>query len=84
MQAEAVGKGAASARREAREFLLARLEAGPVKADDLQEGEQNGISKTTLRRAKRDLKISSWKEKKLPGEWLWQLPPKPKPTLNDV
>jgi putative DNA primase/helicase len=75
MQSEAGGTGAASAKREAREFLHDRLEAGPVRADDLrEEAEQNGISKATLRRAKRDLKINSWKEKKMPGAWFWELP----------
>jgi hypothetical protein len=80
IQADAGGRGAVSAKREAREFLLDRLEAGPVRADDLlEEAEQNGISQKTLRRAKQELQISSRKESKLPdGGWFWELPPKPK------
>jgi putative DNA primase/helicase len=83
MKADARGSGGAPAKREAREFLLDRLEAGPIKADDLlEEAEQNGISLKTLRRAKQELQIISRKEKKLPdGGWLWELPPKPKSTL---
>jgi len=64
-----------SAKREAREFLQERLEAGPVKADDLfEEAEQNGISKSTLKRAKKDLKIKSQKQRGgMEGAWVWEL-----------
>jgi hypothetical protein len=67
-------------KHEAREFLLERLEAGPVKSDDLyEEAEQNGISKRTLKRAKKELQIKSRKEhEKMDGEWTWKLPPRPK------
>jgi putative DNA primase/helicase len=64
--------------REARDFLLDRLEGGrQVKADDLfEEAEQNGISKVTLRRAKKKLGIKSRKTPgKFDGEWTWELPP---------
>jgi putative DNA primase/helicase len=62
------------AKREARDFLLERLEAGPVKADEIfEEAEQNGISKKTLYRAKKELKIKSRKDK-FDGEWSWELP----------
>jgi putative DNA primase/helicase len=85
MQADAGGSGAASAKREAGEFLLDRLEAGPAKAEDvIEEAKQNGIAEKTLRRAKRDLKIVSRKEKELSGGgWFWELPPKPNSTLCD-
>jgi len=68
------------AKREAREFLLERLEAGPVKADDLfEEAKQNGIAKQTLKRMKRELGIRSRKEQgKLDGTWTWELPPRPR------
>ena len=37
-----------------------------------------------VRRAKRDLKVISRKEKKLPGGgWFWELPPKPKSNLRE-
>jgi hypothetical protein len=67
-----------TAKREAREFLLDRLEAGPVKADDLfEEAEQNGISKSTLKRAKKDLEIKSQKQRGgMEGAWVWELPAK--------
>jgi len=70
--------GGTTAKREAREFLLERLEAGPVKADDLfEEAEQNGISKSTLKRAKKDLKIKSQKQRgEMEGAWVWELPSK--------
>jgi RecA-family ATPase len=72
------------AKHEAREFLLERLEAGPVKSDDLyEEAEQNGISKRTLKRAKKELQIKSRKEHgKMDGEWTWELPPRPKRTKD--
>jgi AAA domain-containing protein len=77
---QAAFSGTAYAKREAREFLLERLEAGPVKSDDLfEEAEQNGIAKKTLYRAKKDLKVRSYKERgKLDGEWFWELPPRAK------
>jgi hypothetical protein len=77
---QAAGGQSGYAKREAREFLLDRLEAGPVKADDIyEEAKQNGISKKTLKRVKKDLRIRSHKEQgKMSGEWTWELPPKPR------
>ena len=63
--------------REARDFLFERLEGGrQVKADDLfEEAEQTGISKVTLRRAKKKLGVKSRKTPgKFDGEWTWELP----------
>jgi hypothetical protein len=67
--------GGHSAKREAREFLLERLETGPVKQNDiLDEAKQEGIAEKTLRRAKKDLGVKSRKERgKIDGEWLWEL-----------
>jgi putative DNA primase/helicase len=81
---QAAGGQSGYAKREAREFLLERLEAGPVKADDLlEEAEQNGISKRTLMRMKKDLGIRSRKEQgKIGGTWTWELPPQPR-TVAD-
>jgi putative DNA primase/helicase len=66
------------AKREAREFLLERLETGPAKQNDvLDEAKQEGIAEKTLRRAKKDLGVKSRKERgKIDGEWLWELPKK--------
>jgi len=65
------------AKREAREFLLERLEAGAVKADDIfEEAKQEGIAVTTLKRAKKELGIKSRKEHgRTDGPWFWGLPP---------
>src|SRR5262249_52704313 len=66
-----------TAKREAREFLLNRLEAGPAKADDLiEEAKQEGIAKRTLDRVKKELGIRSHKEGGSTGTWFWELPPK--------
>jgi putative DNA primase/helicase len=64
-----------NAKREAREFLLDRLIAGPVKADDLiAEARQEGISVKTLRRAKKDLGLRSRKQAGvMDGDWFWEL-----------
>jgi AAA domain len=80
----AATSGTAHAQREAREFLLNRLEAGAASAEDIgAEAEQNGIAKRTLYRAKRDLGIKSRKERgKLDGAWTWELPPKKAKTSS--
>jgi hypothetical protein len=64
------------AKREARDFLLERLEAGPVRHDDLiEEAEQIGITKRTLKRVKKELGIKSRKiSGAMHGEWTWELP----------
>ena len=67
-----------TAKREAKEFLLDRLEAGPVNSDDIvDEARQEGIAKRTLDRAKKDLGIKSRKQQgRADGPWFWELPPK--------
>src|SRR5262249_45803035 len=53
-----------NAKREAREFLLERLEAGTVNSDDIiEEAKQEGIAVMTLRRAKKELGIRSRKQR---------------------
>jgi putative DNA primase/helicase len=78
---EAMQAGNGTAKREAREFLLERLEAGPVNSDDLvEEAKQEGIAFATLRRAKKDLGIKSRKQRgDVAGAWKWELPPKKTP-----
>jgi hypothetical protein len=77
---QAAGGQSGYAKREARDFLTARLEAGLVKAKDLfEEAEQIGISKRTLMRVKKELKISS---RKVGGEWIWELPARPKTAAS--
>src|SRR5262249_3489666 len=70
-------RAAHTAKREAREFLLERLEAGPVNYDDLiEEAKQEGIAEKTLRRAKKELGIKSRKTRgAIDGAWTWELPP---------
>jgi putative DNA primase/helicase len=69
--------GGHTAKREAREFLLERLEAGPAKADDIiDEAKQEGITEKTLRSAKKELGIKSRREGGSTGTWFWELPPK--------
>ena len=76
MQAEAGGNQSRHARREAEDFLRERLANGPVKQKDIaDEAEGNGIAKRTLARAKKELKIKSWKGKGLDSDWVWELPP---------
>jgi len=72
--------GGHTAKREAREFLLDRLGAGPLRAEEIiDEAKQEGIAKRTLDRAKKDLGVKSRKTpSKFDGEWYWELPPKPK------
>jgi putative DNA primase/helicase len=66
-----------TAKREAREFLRERLEAGPVNSDDIiEEAKQEGIAKRTLDRAKKDLGIKSRRRGGTDGTWFWELPPK--------
>src|SRR4051794_41011103 len=75
MQAEAGGNKSRHARREATEFLQERLAEGPIKQKEIaEEAEANGVTKATLRRAKQELNIKSWKEKGMDGEWMWELP----------
>jgi len=68
--------GGHTAKREARDFLLERLETGPMKSEDIiEEAKQDGIAKRTLDRAKKDLGIKSRKTpSKFDGEWFWELP----------
>jgi putative DNA primase/helicase len=69
--------GGHTAKREAKEFVLKRLEAGPVASDDvLEEAKQEGIAEKTLRSAKKDLGIRSRREGGSAGTWFWELPPK--------
>jgi putative DNA primase/helicase len=70
--------GGHTAKREAREFLLGRLGAGPVNSEDLvEEAKQEGIAEKTLRRAKKELGIKSRKQQgKTDAPWFWELPPK--------
>lgn len=62
-----------TAKKEAREFLLNRLAAGPVNSDEIiEEAKQEGISERTLRSVKKDSGVRSRRE----GAWVWELPPK--------
>jgi hypothetical protein len=73
--------GGHTGKQEAKAFLQERLEAGPVKAEDIiEEAKQDGIAKRTLDRAKKELGIKSHKEHgKIDGDWMWGLPPQKPP-----
>jgi putative DNA primase/helicase len=74
---EAMAAGAGhTAKREALEFLHERLGAGPAKRDAVvDEAKEEGIAFATLKRAKKELGVRSYKERgKIDGEWLWELP----------
>jgi len=82
---EAEGNGMKhAAQREAEEFLRSKLANGPVSKEELEEeAEANDISPSgALRRAKRKLRVQTWKEKKLDGRWFWELPPTPAPRRD--
>jgi len=67
--------GGKTAKREAKEFLLDRLEAGPVKSDTIfEDAKQEGIAVKTLKRAKKELGVKSRKDGL--GGWTWELPAK--------
>ena len=69
--------GNRTAKREAREFLLERLETGPVNsADIIEEAKQEGIAVKTLRRAKKELGVKSRRQGGTNGTWFWELPSK--------
>jgi hypothetical protein len=75
MEAEAGGGGARARRQEAEDFLKSRLAYGPVLQTEIEEeARANSISVSTLRRAKKDLKVQPKKEAKIDGKWLWELP----------
>jgi putative DNA primase/helicase len=86
MQAESGAGASQFARREAKQFLLDRLEPGiPVKTSTLiEEAEANGIAAKTLRRAQKDLQIRAYKPKGgFDGQWVWELPAVSKPRDDD-
>jgi putative DNA primase/helicase len=65
----------------AKHFVEALLENGPVKSNDVHEAaKENGISKRTLERAQKDMRINVKKDGPLneKGErtWQWHLPTK--------
>jgi hypothetical protein len=61
-----------AARDEAKKFLADLLATGPVSSTDVEEAAKaNGISRSTLFRAKTDLGIAAKKGK---DGWTWQIP----------
>lgn len=60
---------------EAEEWISAMLAEGPVKASEIEKlSRQDGISESTLKRAKARLKVKSYQEN---GCWCWRLPKSP-------
>jgi AAA domain len=79
MQAAAGNASSANAKREAIEFLRERLSGGRVRTADIEEeAEANGISKSTLKRARKELGVRPSRDKGLDGEWYLELPPAPR------
>lgn len=59
---------------EAEEFLRTLLSDGPVEQTTIDEdAKQLGLSWATIRRAKKELGVTSYKEKGANGRWLWSL-----------
>jgi RecA-family ATPase len=60
----------------AQRFLEETLSNGPISSNDLiLKGQEAGISKSTIWRAKEELGIKASKERgNLAGKWLWELP----------
>jgi hypothetical protein len=60
----------------AREFLLERLAKGPVQVMELFDGaERHGITRMTLRRAKKELNLRARKTwQTMDGSWTWEMP----------
>jgi hypothetical protein len=70
---------------DAEAFLLTRLKAGPVKANDvIDEARQEGIAERFLKWAKRNLGVRSKKESEPTGTWFWELPEKNEPKGADA
>ena len=77
-----VSTGEASARAEARDFLVAELANGPVPTTKLKaRAEEAGLSWPTVERAKKQLGIRA---RKRGAAWRWQLPDTPPDVLDGV
>jgi putative DNA primase/helicase len=73
-----------TARDDAKQFLLDLLARGPVSSNEIvEEAEANGISRTTLFRAKAYLKIKAKKDG-VKGGWVWHLPEQPTPREDEA
>jgi hypothetical protein len=76
MQAEAGGRAASNPRKEAKDLILKLLDGAPMAQKDVEDrAEGEGISPITLKRAKKDLGIESFKDGLTSG-WMWRLPKK--------
>jgi hypothetical protein len=63
-------------REEATDWLRERLAAGPVPANDIwKEAKAAGFAEATVKRAKRQLGVETFKAKgSLGGGWMWRFP----------
>jgi KaiC/GvpD/RAD55 family RecA-like ATPase len=70
--------GGGEARQRAISWLRGQLKTGPMKADDIEQARiDSGISESTLRRAKKELKIDSYPDgPSFRKQWYWTLPDK--------
>jgi putative DNA primase/helicase len=66
--------GEGGALSEAKDFLLAELDVGPVRSNDLRSRARDaGLSWRTIRRAQKDLGIEVTKKGFADGKWWWML-----------
>ena len=74
----AAGGSRAKAADEAKDFLQSRLAMGPVPHQEIEdEAKARMIALATLRRAKKELGVRSFKKRgSTDGEWFWELPSK--------
>jgi putative DNA primase/helicase len=74
MRAEMNGTAATNPRKQAKDFLNTSLSAGPRPQKEIEDrAKAEMISTATLRRAKKELGIESYKDG-LTGGWMWKLP----------
>jgi putative DNA primase/helicase len=76
MQAETTGKAATNSRKDAKDLLVKLLDGGDMTQKNIEDqAEGECISPRTLRRAKKELEIESYKNG-MDGGWMWRLPKK--------
>jgi putative DNA primase/helicase len=74
MRAEMNGTAATNPRKQAKDFLSTLLSVGPKSQKEIEErAKAEMISTATLRRAKKELGVESYKDG-LTGGWMWKLP----------
>ena len=76
MQAESGGRSASNPRKDAKDLLLKLLDGAEMAQKDIEDrAEGECISLKTLKRAKKDLGVESYKDG-MSGGWMWRIPKK--------